>query len=488
MGKNIILCSDGTGNQAEKGRGTNVFKIYEAINKHHSTTPQFVFYDDGVGTESFKLLKILGGAFGFGLSRNVRELYAHLVRTYEPGDNIYLFGFSRGAYTVRTLAGFITKCGVLNINLCKNDGDVSRFIRGAYKAYRRDYKTIITSIWCELFDWLTHWRYGFTHVNDFKKFTHEDGNTPVHFIGVWDTVSAVGFPIMCVADWFDTLIYKFKFPNSILNTKVHQACQAVSIDDKRKTFYPEMWDEKNETANRIQQVWFAGVHSNVGGGYPKQGMSLVTLDWMMKKAHAAGLKFIEHDALYYQQHADVHDKLYDSRSGAGVYYRYAPRNIYDICQGKSITPLIHESVLRRSQDLTEGYAPGNLPNNLRFVSSTEEGFVLSEKSDAISRAMGNDTTLLTRVSFWITLREWLQVIFIVLTAVVAYLLSRENAASIITSLMSGPGSMSVWIKIINVMLYTGLLIPVLIVIWLSRKARGKIQNVFSTFWYSNKKR
>lgn len=486
MGKNIILCSDGTGNQAIKDRGTNVFKLYEAIDRHHST-PQLAFYDNGVGTESFKLFKILGGAFGFGLSRNVRELYTHLVRCYEPGDSIYLFGFSRGAYTARTLAGLITKCGVLAIDKCNNDGDVSRFVKGAYKAYRRDYRTITTSLWRMLFGWLTRRRYGFTQVEEFRRFTHEDGNTPVHFIGVWDTVGAVGFPIMCVADWFDALIYKFKFPNSALNAKVHQACHAVSIDDKRKTFHPEMWDESNETGDRIQQVWFAGVHANVGGGYPKQGMSLVALDWMMKKAHTAGLEFIEHDALYYQQHADVHDKLYDSRAGLGVYYRYAPRNIHEICRDKGIVPRVHESVLQRSQNLTEGYAPGNLPQDVRFVSSTEPGFVLSDKSTAISKAIGEDTTLLTRVAFWISLRKWLQVIFVVLTALVAYLLFREYSLSAVTSLLTDPASLGIWVKVLKVILYSGLLLPVVIVLWLSRMARGRIQGAFSSFWYGIKK-
>ena len=486
MSKNIILCSDGTGNQAIKGRGTNVFKIYEAIDRHHST-PQFAFYDDGVGTESFKLLAMLGGAFGFGLSRNVRDLYTHLARIYKPGDNIYLFGFSRGAYTVRTLAGFITKCGVLDIEKCENGKDVTHYIEGAYKAYRRDYKTITSRVWDALFSWFTHWRYGFTEVDEFIPFTHEEGKTPVRFIGVWDTVSAVGVPIIGIAELVDTLFYKFKFPNHTLDSKVKQACHAISIDDKRKTFHPELWEQDKNIDERIQQVWFSGVHSNVGGGYPKQGMSLVALDWMIKKAHAAGIQFIEHDALSYQQHADVHDKLYDSRSGLAAYYRYAPRNIYEICQKYGSTPLIHESVLHRSENHTDGYAPGNLPNNLKFVSSTKEGFLHTEKSDAISAEMGNDTSLLSRVSFWISLRKWLQVIFFTLTAAMIYLLIKEYSVSIITSLFSDPDSISIWIKIIKVILYAGLLIPVVVVILLSRWALGNIQDVFSSFWYKIKK-
>ena len=119
MAKRIIICSDGTGNTAVKGRGTNVFKLYEAIdlNGHRTDptlTPQVALYDDGVGTENVKLLKIFAGMTGFGLGRNVRQLYKELVRIYDPGDEIYVFGFSRGAFTVRTLVGLIAKCGVLD--------------------------------------------------------------------------------------------------------------------------------------------------------------------------------------------------------------------------------------------------------------------------------------------------------------------------------------------------------------------------------------
>ncbi len=119
MAKNIIVCSDGTGNTAIKGRGTNVFKIFESVdlNRHRfdpQLVPQIAIYDDGVGTDDFKPLKLLGGATGCGLSRNVKQLYKELCRVYDPGDRIFLFGFSRGAFTVRTLAGLICTCGILD--------------------------------------------------------------------------------------------------------------------------------------------------------------------------------------------------------------------------------------------------------------------------------------------------------------------------------------------------------------------------------------
>lgn len=138
MSKNIILLSDGTGNSNIKNRGTNVFKTYEAIdyNKQHGAKEQVAFYDDGVGTQDFKPLKIMGGAFGWGLARNVRNLYKHLAQVYVPGDKIYLFGFSRGAFTVRTLAGLIASNGILDIGKYPTDDALELAVLQLYEAYR----------------------------------------------------------------------------------------------------------------------------------------------------------------------------------------------------------------------------------------------------------------------------------------------------------------------------------------------------------------
>ena len=143
MPKRIVVCSDGTGNTAIKGRGTNVFKLFEAVDldSHRydpTVTPQIAIYDDGVGTEDFKPLKLLGGATGWGLSRNVKHLYAELVRVYDPGDEIYMFGFSRGAFTVRTLVGLIATCGLIDPRqLPKRTARAFHAkVQKAYSAYR----------------------------------------------------------------------------------------------------------------------------------------------------------------------------------------------------------------------------------------------------------------------------------------------------------------------------------------------------------------
>ncbi len=360
MGKNIIVCSDGTGNTAIKGRGTNVFKIFEAIDLNgHRTNPaldpQVAFYDDGVGTETFLPLKLLGGAFGFGLAKNVRNLYTDLVRVYDPGDRIYLFGFSRGAFTVRTLAGLIAKCGILDREKLLTTDALRKVVGKAYSTYRRSYRTWMGRM-------LHSRERDLDAMRTFKQIHSLPGDVRIHFIGVWDTVDAVGGPFH-TSDLINALFHRFKFPDRKLSDQVDGAAQALSIDEARAAFQPVLW----EAQPNIDQVWFAGVHSNVGGGYPKQGMSLVTLDWMIEKAQARGLRILSSDRQNIWEHNNVDDKMYDSRAGLGVFYRWQPRNMQRLCQQQSVAPAIHLSVLERIAHGTDGYAPGTLAPGAQVI-------------------------------------------------------------------------------------------------------------------------
>lgn len=394
--KNIVLCSDGTGNTTMKGRGSNVFKLYEALDLQ-GNPPQIAFYDDGVGTQGFKPLKLMGGAFGWGLKGNVQQLYASLCRAYEPGDRIFLFGFSRGAYTVRTLAGLIIRCGILRVRdkaRPLSEEELSRRIDAAYAGFRSHCRRFsgtrsVTQAAVRRGSRIlpgdgasrsagrpgeepaSHDRTpAERRTDEFRKTfaVHHpehapDGKVGIRFLGVWDTVSAVGTPIRELTVALNE-IHPFWFQDLTLSKRVQKACHALAIDDERLTFHPEMWDERGETSDRIEQVWFAGVHSNVGGGYPQQGMSLVALDWMMTKAADQGLRFRES----YRDRRNVHDRLYDSRSGLGVYYRYRPRDIAALCKEHGVAPKIHVSALQRIAWSTDGYAPGNLPDRLEIVS------------------------------------------------------------------------------------------------------------------------
>jgi len=366
-GKNIIICSDGTGNTAIKGRGTNVFKIFESVdlNGHRfdpTLAPQVAIYDDGVGTESFKLLRLFGGAFGWGLGRNVQQLYKELCRIYDAGDRIYLFGFSRGAFTARSLAGFILRCGIIDVHKLGDSETFEAAVKRAYNVYRNCYRTTLARFFRGAPDGREAAEFKAAHC-------HPDGL--IRFVGVWDTVDAVGLPIK-LADIINASIYPFKFPNLELSERVEHAAHALAIDDERKSFHPLLWDETNQHKKphqKLEQVWFAGAHSNVGGGYPKQGMSLVALDWMMSKAEAADLRFVANDREFYHRHATVDDKLYDPRAGAGVLYRWEPRDIERMCSRANVRPKLHASVMERIAHGTEDYCPGNLPTDAIVVAS-----------------------------------------------------------------------------------------------------------------------
>jgi len=364
MAKNIVICSDGTGNTAIKGRGTNVFKLFEGVdlNGHRwdpSLKPQVALYDDGVGSEDFKPLRILGGAAGYGLSKNVRQLYKELSRVYDDGDKIYLFGFSRGAFTVRSLVGMISTCGLVNPKHAPSAEALERLVQRAYSAYRASYRTALQ----ELFRGKASRHEG--HV--FRERWSVPYEPVLRFVGVWDTVDAVGLPFH-LSDIINKTVYRFKFPDPFLSDKVKQACHALSIDDDRDSFRPLVWDERADDG-RIEQVWFAGVHSNVGGGYPKQGMSLVALDWMMAKAEAAGLRFNCNDRETYREHSSADDRLYNPRAGLGTFYRWKPRDVENICMRNHMPIRIHISAVERIAHGVDDYAPENLPPHITVVTT-----------------------------------------------------------------------------------------------------------------------
>jgi type VI secretion system (T6SS) phospholipase Tle1-like effector len=243
----------------------------------------------------------------------------------------------------------------------------------------------------------------------------KDGKIRIRFVGVWDTVDAVGLPVDELAWFINDFIYQFKFPDLKLRPIVDRACQALSIDDERQSFQPVMWDERSsENPERIEQVWFAGAHSNVGGGYRKQGVSLVSLDWMMSKAESCGLRFLAEDRQSYRDHRNIHDHLYNSRSGLAMYYRYKPRDISKICKKYGVKPKIHESVFERIAQATEAYAPGNLPmSQIAVVGGSPK------QDEFVHQLLSKHQSLLRRVRGWVWLRRFNHYIFLLLTLALA---------------------------------------------------------------------
>jgi uncharacterized protein (DUF2235 family) len=373
--KSIVVCSDGTGNSTIKGRGTNVFKLFEAVdvNGHRrdgDMRRQLAFYDDGVGTEELKYLRAFAGATGYGLSRNVKQLYRELCRVYEPGDWIYLFGFSRGAFTVRTLSGLIEDCGIIAPTDCATEEEYRTRVRQAYKAYRRKYRAWLARIVVR--------RPGMTSAEFKEQYARRNAHGQplrprIRLLGVWDTVDAVGLPFS-LADVWNKVIWQYKFETTALCGVVERGCHALALDDSRAEFAPVLWNERDpHTRQRAEQVWFAGAHANVGGGYPQQGMSLVTLDWMMTQAERQGLRFVPHLRDEIRTVHSFADKLYDPRSGFGMFYRRKPRDVMHLCARRGISvPKIHVSAFERVVQAPQGYGPGNLPPHCEVVATEDD--------------------------------------------------------------------------------------------------------------------
>lgn len=329
MSKNIVICYDGTG--AEYGENnTNVVKTFEAITRDKE---QIGFYDPGVGTLSYlgrtvgkKIGILLGKAFGYGLQQNIEDGYEYLMNRFEPKDKIFLFGFSRGAFTVRALAGMIYRFGLLQ----KGSKNLIPYVSKMYHN-----KEIATSRTPEMIELRKNFKDAFCH--DCKP----------HFIGVWDTVSSLGH------------INGRKFHDHVLNPDIKYGCQAIAIDERRKKFQVDLWDEPvKESGQVIEQVWFAGVHSDVGGWYEERGLSDIAFAWMMDKASSYGLKLKDNWSKSLQQNAL--DTLHNSRTGIWKLWRAIEREIPEGAK-------IHKSVIDRTKK-DNSYIPA-LPENFDIVTT-----------------------------------------------------------------------------------------------------------------------
>ena len=416
MGRRIVLLSDGTGNSAAQVWRTNVWRTFEALD--FSGADQVAFYDDGVGTSSFKPLAILGGAFGFGLRRNVIDIYKFACRNWrDDSDEIFGFGFSRGAFTIRVVMGLILNQGLV---AAATEQELDRKARAAYRAYRRErYHTVfrIENLFRTLRDLVR--RDGYDKADN-RAVAH------IRFIGVWDTVAAYGLPIDEMTRGVSRYIWPLQLPNHRLDlARVRRACQALSIDEDRTTFHPELWDERGARPasprgdgerhvadEQVSQVWFAGVHANVGGGYPDDALAYIPLVWMLRQAQACGLRFKSDQATPPAdpdtfKHAiamcDKDGRLYEPRKGLGGYYRYGPRKLDKLCSYAYARndvvsvprPKIHESALRRIESRAHAYAPVGLPAVYEIATAdgrivTPDAFGLETAVEAATRAKAQE--------------------------------------------------------------------------------------------------
>jgi len=312
--KRIAIFADGTWSSPEQGGASNVLQMARAVSPLSDDIEQVSFYDWGVGTDRKKVAGALSGA---GIDKNIMDCYRFLVHNYHEGDQLFFFGFSRGAYTVRSLAGFIRNCGLLKREYADK-------IPQAYKHYRKRAKKTGPNQ---------------QQSQDFRQAYAVADITPIEFIGAWDTVGALGIPLPF---WGTLGEREFLFHDTEPSKIIRHARHALAIDENRVDFEPTLWGEK--PGLDLQQVWFAGVHSDVGGGYDEVGLSHLAAVWILAEATKYGLVFESHfiNALKPNPQGTLHNE----RKGI---YRARKEFVRDI------TGPVHSSVKQRWERDSNGY-------------------------------------------------------------------------------------------------------------------------------------
>jgi uncharacterized protein (DUF2235 family) len=360
MPKNIVICCDGTGNEFGE-QNSNVIKLYKTLIRDAA---QIAYYHPGVGTMGARSAltiigkwwtRLIGLAFGYGISDNIADAYQFLMETFEPSDQVHVFGFSRGAYTARALCGMLHIVGLLTKG---NEG----LIPYAIRMIKRE-------------------KIDFDVAADFKKtFSRE---CKPHFVGVWDTVSSLGWVYNTV---------NFPYTRVTKNPDFHIVRHAVSIDERRAFFRDNLFGEPHDSGQDVKEVWFAGVHSDVGGSYPESEsqLSKITLRWILCEAELAGLIVdpnrkaeilggkppnVAPDPLTKNQHeslqgwwwvAEFWPKIVHIKTDQGTWKKSIRINFG---RRRRISPdsVVHESVKQRLAKAVPPYGPSNLPDELGVI-------------------------------------------------------------------------------------------------------------------------
>jgi uncharacterized protein (DUF2235 family) len=336
--KRIIICCDGTWNTPDKSTSgiplhTNLVKIAQAIKPVSDFgVRQLTYYNVGIGTSGTFLKKWYDGATGSGISKNIIEAYNYLILNYDLNDELFFFGFSRGAFTVRSLAGLIRNSGILR----KDSIDM---VDRAYKLYKSRSKS-------------SHPKQ--KEATLFRKTYAVADKVPIKFIGVWDTVGSLGNPLVIntIFSAISPVTLSNRFHDAELSSIVQNAFHAIAIDEKRRSFEPTIWIKQIDSLNQhVDQRWFIGAHSNIGGGYPSTALSDIALEWMIEKAKSCKLDIDPPEI------APNHLKSPDE-SWKG-FYKLIPRLNRPIGKAKNSFEELHSSVNKR-YDEDPDYRPKNL--------------------------------------------------------------------------------------------------------------------------------
>ena len=379
MSKNIVVLSDGTGQDGGKGHDSNIYKLYRMLEDR--TENQIVYYDQGLGTD---WRRISGNAFGVGFTQNIVQCYRFIFENYNAGDKIFLFGFSRGAATVRSLASFLHYFGILTKSRTTLVGDAFKLYGTGDKPKTQDDETVLEEETRKLLQKLadrgiqTNNDASYQNYKALRKDLNDKANqftiahpnmwVEVEFLGVWDTVPALGVvPLAGLNLVVDRLPWwRHSFHDFALHRSVRNAYQALSIDDDREWFLPTIWNQYgDENKQKIKQVWFSGSHTDVGGGYAEAGLSDIALEWMVQSALSHGIRLYLGAKKYWNFciSPDATDVFHPPRSGFGRVFKAGKRD--KVWDGKAVEtfgpPVIHESVIERARQ-DSNYRPWILKN------------------------------------------------------------------------------------------------------------------------------
>jgi uncharacterized protein (DUF2235 family) len=356
--KRLVVCADGTWNSADSanadGKGfTNVARMRDAIApRGPDNVEQRVKYYHGIGAQGSLISRWIAGAFGVGLSKNVKHLYLWLVENYTPGDELFLFGFSRGAFTVRSLSGLIRKCGILRLRHADK-------IDAAYDLYSTRDKS----------------RHPDAPVSvKFRAdYSHSDV-TPIKCIAVWDTVGSLGVPTKGPIGMYTRR--KYGFHDVRLSRFVEHAFHAVAIDEHRDPFKPTLWGVRESGLVErngkqvVEQIWFPGVHSDIGGGYAGTGLSDLAFRWIATRASDCGLEL--KPGVLSRYAGDCLGELHDSMTWfyrlMGIHIRPIRKELRDEETGEVLHTFEYvagDAFKRRELHIPPRYTPRYAPENLR---------------------------------------------------------------------------------------------------------------------------
>jgi uncharacterized protein (DUF2235 family) len=356
MGRNIVLCFDGTNNQYA-ATNTNVVKMYAMVDR--TGTDQIAYYQPGIGTFAPPgvwgkakrwIITRLDLAVAWLLEDHVTDGYRYLMRYYQEGDQIFIFGFSRGAYTARAVAAMIYKMGLLT----QGNEELLPFAWNMFKQEMNE----------KIYD-------GFRHT--FSR------NVRVHFLGLWDTVSSIGW-------MWNPQSLQFTANNPFVDVVRH----AVALDERRAYFPQNLWGHEPNMPTDVVQAWFPGVHCDVGGGYREHeaGLSKLALQWMVEQAETSGLRFNSKALEVILPQADTADYVapdpaapqHESLRGLWWIAEYIPKRVKDAAAGYATRWIIHAGRHRHVADGSNihwsvaermrrvpAYWPSNMPSNVSEV-------------------------------------------------------------------------------------------------------------------------